>query len=186
MKRGTTTFAGTLIMFLIMIFGSKDAGATEQDGCLAAEGPNTFRVCTALANQPAYEWTNPEGSKVGVPDGTALIAELRDEGQTPSTNAAGFRGSAQALTREYFDHEGGDRPQEDSECLTAADASTYVLCAALWVQPSYDREDGLSNPEGSEIIAELAEEGVTPSRNVDQFQREAREETGEFFIRFRQ
>ncbi|MBD3004592.1 hypothetical protein [Streptomyces sp. 5-10] len=177
-------FAGVLAG-LAALFAPNSAGAAEKDVCLTAEGPNTYRLCVALKAQPAYEWTNPSGSKTGVPNGVTLIKELRREGQTPNRNAAGFRGSAQVLTEEYFDHKGGDRPQDDGGCLKAVNSETYVLCRALWEQPSYDREDGLSNPEGSEIVAELAEEGVTPSRNAGEFRRESRTETGEFFVRFR-
>lgn len=75
--------------------------------------------------------------------------------------------------------------QDDTPCLPARDVRSYTLCAALWEQPSYDVRlpDGtiIGTPTGSELIAELSEEGLTPNRNAATFRRAARALIGDYF-----
>ncbi|MGW3627603.1 hypothetical protein [Streptomyces sp. NPDC000880] len=57
---------------------------------------DVFRLCLTVAAQPAYEWTNPDGSKVGNPDGRALIRDLEEQPGTPE-----WADALRALDAEY-------------------------------------------------------------------------------------
>lgn len=71
---------------------------------------------------------------------------------------------------------------EDNLCLGAPDARTYTLCAALESQPSYNVPGtDLARPTGSELIALIAEEGITPEETPREFRREARGEIADYF-----
>lgn len=60
---------------------------------------DVFRLCQDVAAQPAYGWTNPDGSQVGIPAGQALISGLDEE---PGT--AAWSDALRALHAEYVEH----------------------------------------------------------------------------------
>lgn len=60
---------------------------------------DVFRLCLTVADQPAYGWTNADGSRVDNPDGRTLIADLEEEPGTPEWAAA-----LRALHTEYTEH----------------------------------------------------------------------------------
>ncbi|MEU5748156.1 hypothetical protein ABZ804_21790 [Streptomyces sp. NPDC047726] len=68
--------------------------------CEGNDGPlDVYRLCLTVAAQPAYGWTNPDGSKVGIPAGPALISGLDEE---PGT--AAWSDALRALDAEYREH----------------------------------------------------------------------------------
>lgn len=72
--------------------------------------------------------------------------------------------------------------EQPSLCLGAPDVATYTVCVALESQPSYDVPGtGLARPTGSELIALIAEEGITPEETPREFRREARGEIADYF-----
>ncbi|MER6605711.1 hypothetical protein ABT282_07295 [Streptomyces sp. NPDC000927] len=189
LKKFTVTL-GILTGTAAMIAGgavTATAAPTEGSStCLTAPDLRTYIPCEALRAQPKYTYSNKDGSKVEIPKGSALLAELKEEGITPKKTPAEFRDASWVLIEEYHGHKKGKVRADGSPCLTAKGSSTYALCAALWEQDSYDREDGsgLSSPTGSEIVADLEGEGVTPSSRVERFRREVCVEVRGFFRLF--
>jgi hypothetical protein len=176
---GALTVIAAMVMVLLGI-GNASADSlprSHDSSCLEADR-RTYILCEALLTQPAYDYTNADGSVVGVPSGGALVADLAEQGITATRTPAVFRDEALVLTTEHYMHEYGSVREDGSPCTDAATVDAYIPCAALWEQPSYDRNDGsgLSAPEGSEMIAEMSEAGVTPRENPRAFAAEATSE----------
>lgn len=182
----------SLTAMLTLFTGTAEASAAERapgsgNVCLTAPAQEVYAACEALRTQPVYDYVNDDGYVVGVNSGALLVDDLKLEGVTPDGTPERFRQEALALVRHYFSDKKGSPRGDGSTCLTAPDLRTYVACAALFEQPSYDRNDGsgLSAPTGSEIIAELSGEGITPAERPDDFRREARAEVEGYFQQFR-
>ncbi|MCD9903194.1 hypothetical protein LUR56_31075 [Streptomyces sp. MT29] len=68
--------------------------------CDYSDAPmDVYRLCVTVGAQPAYDWTNPDGSKVGIPAGSELIGGLDEE---PGT--AAWSDALRALHAEYAEH----------------------------------------------------------------------------------
>ncbi|MEU6632908.1 hypothetical protein ABZ905_32180 [Streptomyces parvus] len=66
--------------------------ACQRAGAAAAQ-------CATVASRPAYAWTNPDGSRVNIPDGRALVLDLDERPGTPE-----FAAAVAALDAEWRDH----------------------------------------------------------------------------------
>ncbi|MGW8387184.1 hypothetical protein ACWGMW_29845 [Streptomyces albidoflavus] len=60
---------------------------------------DVFTLCLTVAAQRPYAWTNPDGSTVGIPEGTALIRDLDEKPGSPE-----WADALQALSDEYDAH----------------------------------------------------------------------------------
>jgi hypothetical protein len=84
--------------------GTKPVVVQDSNPCLVAPNRKTYTLCFALWNQPSYDWEQPDGSVIGVPESSEIIAELSEEGITPDGSPGRFRRAARALIGEYFEH----------------------------------------------------------------------------------
>jgi hypothetical protein len=57
------------------------------------------RLCVTVVSLPAYEWTNDDGSTVGIPNGRAQVRDLEEK---PGT--AAWTDALRALDAEYREH----------------------------------------------------------------------------------
>ncbi|MFB8025929.1 MULTISPECIES: hypothetical protein [unclassified Streptomyces] len=56
-------------------------------------------LCVTVASRPGYGWTNPDGSRVEIPDGRAIVGDLEEQPGTP-----GFGAALRALDAEWREH----------------------------------------------------------------------------------
>ncbi|MFF8696316.1 hypothetical protein ACF08W_29295 [Streptomyces sp. NPDC015144] len=77
--------------------GNRECGPDAPTPCQKA-GP-ALPLCVAVAMRPAYGWTNPDGSRVDVPDGRTVV---RDLDAKPGSRA--FLLELRALDAEYREH----------------------------------------------------------------------------------
>lgn len=179
---------GMLFAGLLAVLGTGGAAhATTYPGpkdgpCLGAAGPTTYRICEALRVQPPYFYRH-QGETVRVPDGWALLAELKAGGITPSKNSAKFRSAARNLVSDHFRH------VEDSPGVTCAESAgpiTYEVCSALVMQPSYSYKSGSKTfkvASGQSLMKSMSGELVRPNRNADTFRDQGRGHLEAYFAR---
>lgn len=179
---------GALFAGLLVVLGmAGTAQATTHPGpkdgpCLGAAGPTTYRICEALRVQPPYSYRY-QGATVDVPDGWALLAELKADGITPSKNSAQFRSAGRDLVTEHFRH------VEDSPGVTCAESAgpiTYEVCSALVMQPSYSYKSGSKKVKvasGQSLMVSMSGKLVRPDRNADTFRDQGRAHLEKYFAR---
>ncbi|MGW2550038.1 hypothetical protein [Streptomyces sp. NPDC001635] len=79
--------------------GTETAPVAAPECELPNAAADVIRLCLTVAAQPAYGWTNPDGSRVDNPAGRALVADLEEEPGTPEWATA-----LRALHADYLEH----------------------------------------------------------------------------------